>query len=722
MSSVLHATPSISPDAPLSDPQADSLGYAPLAERIAHAICSTPRNQGFVLAVHGEWGSGKSSLLNFVKHYLAERGEANCPIIVDFNPWWFKDHEDLAAQFLAQFQAKLIKETGPVRKVGDMLADYSNAIGSAVVWSLPIPGLDKVVAFFLSLFKRKPKSVPQLKAKISKALEASEKRTVFLVDDIDRLAPNEIRELFKVIKALADFPNVTYLLAFDRMIVSDALHSSLGVDGDAYIEKIVQVPFSLPAIDRIRLRKMLFDGLDQILTANPGIGLDQGHWGNVYFSGLDHFIRHPRDVVRIISAISVTYPAVAGEVNPVDFIAIEILRIKSPEIYQIIRDSGEMFTKVISDRSDHDRKPVQKFHETWLARIPERSRENAKALVVELFPQLSSIVDDERFSGGYSDTWHAQRRVCSKKAFDIYFQFGVPNDQLSRAELTQLIDVCEISSKEGAALLMSAAAQKRLDGSSKARDMLDYLRDLGDEVSERAAVGLISALFDVGDELLSARDAEAGGMLSLPNRWRLMFTLDHLLERIPESQRVKVLENVFADGQALGLAVYIVDTIDDYLEKAEQGRGTPLSKIETGDAEKLRKTLVKRLSESSPEAMLRLPDFAGLIHCWKKWSGVDTVRPIVQSLVNRADLLPIVLERYLSIGRQWGSGDSVATKTYELNPKSLAEIVDLAELERKVLAIDDLSLLSEDQIKAVEQFKFGVVRYRAIVDRPTSEN
>ena len=557
-------------------------------------------------------------------------------------------------------------------------------------------------------------SIPDLKAEISKALINSEKRTVFVVDDIDRLAPNEIRELFKVIKALADFPNVTYLLAFDRNIVSDALRSSLGVDGDAYVEKIVQVPFSLPAIDRIRLRKMLFDGLDQIVKASPGIELDQAHWGNVYFSGLDHFIRHPRDVVRIISAISVTYPSVVGEVNPVDFIAIEILRIKSPEIYQIIRDSGEMFTKVISDRSDHDRKPVQKFHETWLARVPERLREKAKALVVELFPHLSSIVDDQRFGSGYSDTWHAQRRVCSKKVFDIYFQFGVPNDQLSRVELTQLIDVCEISSKEGAALLMSAAAQKRLDGSSKARDILDHLRDLGNEVSERAAVALISAIFDVGDELLSDRDAEAGGMLSLPNRWRLMFTLDHLLARIPESQWVKVLERVFADGQALGLAVYIVDTIDDYLEKPEQGRGTPLSKIDASDAEELRKTVVKRLSESSAEAMLRLPDFAGLIDRWKKWSGVDTVRPIVQSLLDRADLLPIVLERYLSIGRQWGSGDSVATKTYELNPKSLAEIIDLADLEQKVLAIDNVSTLSEDQVKAVEQFKLGVVRYKAI--------
>ena len=275
MSSAPPAAPSINPDTPLSDPKSDLLGYSPFAERIARVVCSAPRTQGYVFAIHGEWGAGKSSLLNFVKHYLLDRDESSRPIVIDFNPWWFKDHEDLAAQFLAQFRAKLVNETGPLRAAGDMLADYSDAIASAVVWSIAIPMLDKVVTFFLKLFKRKPKSIPHLKAEISKALAKSEKRVVFVVDDIDRLAPSEIRELFKVIKALADFPNVTYLLAFDRSIVSEALRSSLGVDGEAYIEKIVQVPFSLPAIDRIRLRKMLFDGLNLILKANPGVELAQ---------------------------------------------------------------------------------------------------------------------------------------------------------------------------------------------------------------------------------------------------------------------------------------------------------------------------------------------------------------------------------------------------------------------------------------------------------------
>ena len=54
-------------DAPQTDPQHDAFGYAPFAKRIAAAICTTQSPQGLVMAINGPWGSGKSSLLNFVR-------------------------------------------------------------------------------------------------------------------------------------------------------------------------------------------------------------------------------------------------------------------------------------------------------------------------------------------------------------------------------------------------------------------------------------------------------------------------------------------------------------------------------------------------------------------------------------------------------------------------------------------------------------------------------
>ena len=67
-----------------------------------------------------------------------------------------------------------------------------------------------------------------------------------VIDDVDRLTPQEIQELFQLIKANADFPNVVYLVLFERTTVENSVEKVLEVDGREYLEKIVQVGFDLP--------------------------------------------------------------------------------------------------------------------------------------------------------------------------------------------------------------------------------------------------------------------------------------------------------------------------------------------------------------------------------------------------------------------------------------------------------------------------------------------
>jgi len=82
------------------------------------------------MAIHGPWGSGKSTLLNFVKHEIATLPKEPRPVVIDFNPWWFEGQQNLAAQFLAQFSARLPRESEVLRKIGDVIADYADAVGS----------------------------------------------------------------------------------------------------------------------------------------------------------------------------------------------------------------------------------------------------------------------------------------------------------------------------------------------------------------------------------------------------------------------------------------------------------------------------------------------------------------------------------------------------------------------------------------------------------------
>lgn len=694
----------IGSDAPQTDPADDAFGYAPFARRIADAICKAPSPQGLVMAIHGPWGSGKSTLLNYVKHNLGAFPESDRPIVVDFNPWWFKGHDQLAGQFLAQFAAKLPHESVALRAIGDAMAEYSGAIGTVIMAAYPIPYLDKAVAWALKLFKHHVKDVPALKAEVAKALTNAEQRFVFVLDDIDRLAPDEIRELFKVVKALADFPNVIYLLAFDRDVVAASLNTSLGVDGETYLEKIVQAPFALPSVDRQKLQQKLFADLDRVLSGTDESLFDSTHWGNIYHDGLDQFIQKPRDIVRVMNVLSVTYPAVRGEVNPVDFIALEFLRVFLPEVYGTVRDHRDRFAGHSSESFRDDRTGVRAFHDGWLATVPEPYRAGARAMLERLFPKLEGVWSNMTYPGDWEKRWRRELRVCSPTVFPIYFQFGVSADSLSRQELDALVmlggDVDGICAE-----LLAAIEIRRPDGSSKAREYLSRLLDLEDALTPEFARAMLAAVFRVGDDLLLPGD-ESGGFLAIHSIWRVLWLVQHLLERLPTEERDSTLIELLNGATALCVSVDVAHVIDESIKKGVQPGGrVAFATLSQATADRLKAMALGQIRYAAQHGqLLSNTNLPFILHRWKEWASADEVGAWIQPLIADDDVLLTLLERHLQYGTSQGWSDRVARRVPSLNPQSFEPFVDLATMEERVRSVAKLSGLPREQGVAAEMF------------------
>ncbi|MHB8348669.1 MAG: KAP family P-loop NTPase fold protein [Acidiferrobacterales bacterium] len=249
-----------SADVAYGDPKEDLFGYAPFAEHLAQGICNQRNGDSVVVAIYGPWGSGKTTVLKYVRYYIEQKPEHERPIIVSFNPWWFSGQENLALMFLAQLRAALPDRLAGARKIGNLLGEYAKEISRAV--TLVSPWAGNWVGWLLRLGGGKPKGIADTKEKVSELLRKMRTHVLVLVDDVDRLMPDETCQLFTVIKALADFPNVVYLLALDRKIAVDAINQKLGPSGEQYLDKIIQVPFELPALDRLALRKVLFSQLE----------------------------------------------------------------------------------------------------------------------------------------------------------------------------------------------------------------------------------------------------------------------------------------------------------------------------------------------------------------------------------------------------------------------------------------------------------------------------
>ncbi len=654
------------------------------------------------MGIHGPWGSGKSSLVNFVKYYLKSESSEESPVIIDFNPWWFDDRKQLAGQFLKQFKSTLKLETKVLRDAGDLMSEYSDALGYAVAYSTGIPLLNKVVSWILKLLKRKPQDVPKLKGEIAAALKNGKRRFLIVIDDIDRLSPDEIREVFKVVKALADFPNIVYMLAFDKSVVVDALEQSMKIDGESYLEKIIQTSFLLPVVDKRRLQRKLFSELESLVDGVDSRLFDSTYWGNVFVEGLAPFFTKPRDVVRYVNSLAVTFPALRNEVNVTDFFALEALRIFLPDLYETIRDNQCYFTGVASKGiNSNERVHERLFHEAWIANIPEGLRKGVRSMLERIFPRLDAMGRGE----GFGRSWRKDRRVAHDDVFPSYFQFSIGSDSLSKAAMESF--VLGLDSQEKIEItLLNALFVKRVDGSSMACEYLDQIQDYVDEMALGCAKNLMFALLNVGDRLVIKTD-QVGGLMALPPEWRIGFVICSVLVKIPDDQ----LDFVLIQGAAAGEGIFILCLLIAWIESSKEnpkdyGSGACLFFVKDETVVSLRKIAANKIERCAAEgALIDKPGLLSLLYRWGDYSGEDLPKKWAAGFLCSPNALCKFLSHFVNETRIQPFGDSVGRVTKTLDLKALANFLNIEEVN-VVLTKNSESASWGDDLKLVQELFF----------------
>lgn len=689
----------LSADRPSSNPQDDLFGHAPFAESLANSICRYPGNDGLVLALYGPWGSGKSTVLSYVRHFLELRLEAEQPAIVTFNPWWFSGQDNLARAFLGQMQAVLPAKNAKFKKLGDLLGDFAEGVGGLIDLSGMTGGAGGKIGKLIGMItKRKPKDVPALKSEISKILRDAQTRILVIVDDIDRLTPEETRQLFTVIKALADFPNVVYLLAFDREVAAQAIEQQSGMPGERYLEKIIQVPFELPPVDRVALRAALFKRLDEILGDTSDGLFDQSYWTNAFLDGIDPLIQVPRDVVRFTNTLAVTYPTVRGEVNPVDFIALEALRVFLPGLYDVIRTNQDKFSGHSRDnRYDGDQRAIAAFHEQWAQSLPESLRSSTKALLERIFPKIGQM--------GYGADWLAQwrrgLRACHPDAFPTYFRMTVSPGTVRRSEMLVLLSLAETPAALGDTLVQ-ATSVKRPDGLSKARALLERLMDHVDEDIPDAHISVfISVLLDIGDSL--ELESDERGSFDFGNESRIARVVFALLKRISHAQRFPLLTTAITKGRAIDVQGYLIARLSDKAEKqAESGEEALVETAALGDLKACWLDGLKtKLSQNELLAHLKL---ARLLAAWCLWGDPAEAKAWCEAATSSNDGLLTFLPKFCSHTRSQTMGDWAVRLQPRLNPTWLERYVDTTACAQRLIALQQVDSVPDTARESVDQF------------------
>lgn len=431
-------------DRPISSRRNDRFRRSAFSDALTAQLLALSKEDSFVIGLTGPWGSGKTSVLRIVEESVHENPDV---MILKFNPWLFSGAESLVAHFFKEISAQLAESKDKkLNDIGEKMIGYSEALSplSAIPlvgeWVERLAGAGK---FLGGIFKRKggapSGSVTSQRDQIERALLACQRRLWIVVDDIDRLSKVDIRELFKLVRLTADFPGITYILAFDRVRVEDALGESEG-EGRAYLAKILQVAFEVPVLRSSDLRAFLLEELSSAVDERKHGPLDQTDWGNIFLLAIAPLFRTPRDVRRYTNAIPVALSVVGEEVALPDLLALEAVRCMLPDTWLLMRRNQDLLTKVAEPHRSRRGDEHERSNFEALLRSSGADRSAVEEMCSRVFPPSRRFIDNQHFGDGMAKRWQRERRLASSDVLRFYFEASFPDGILAPSVVQGLFD------------------------------------------------------------------------------------------------------------------------------------------------------------------------------------------------------------------------------------------------------------------------------------------
>lgn len=426
----------------------DSLRYAKIVESLCELLKNINLSEhAYSIGISGEWGIGKSSLLNLFADKVRETD-----IVVQYFPRNAKKVELIQEEFFSKFTDELRKYSYNASYVVGKYA-YALNLYSSTRW------LYNIIDWFSHWTSESEKE------QINAMIRTTEKRVYVIIEDLDRLTGPEILEVLKLIERNGNFCNTIFLTAYDKKYVNDVLQKALGYNDSAadFTDKYFQYELPLFKQDEAEIGNYLHERIYQWAISNypdeMGEKRPENEWQTIarLILPLIPTLRHAKRLSNLFK-FAYIHEQTYSKVNLSDFIVVTTIRYLDMDTYYSLYDqtyvtyAGEIY-------SNHKQLvPVKDYQE-----LASRSK----------IPGLVSLLEF-LFNGqaGYRQFESAYHRIDRTEFFKNYFYSEIPR-KLYYGDLNLALNASSLA--ESLSLFDSYIAEK--DGAEESITEFLYTRD-----------------------------------------------------------------------------------------------------------------------------------------------------------------------------------------------------------------------------------------------------
>ena len=465
-------------DSPIHKWNDDLLHRRPFVEVLKTAILRADvRESAEYIGLFGEWGTGKTSVINLLK---VDEKVNSLATFVDFDPWDFRSADDAVDGFMRVI-ADVASRNGEIA-VGDSFSDYLQALRFRKT-DADYGSVGLVLEFIRWKFYHLFLNSRRHKLLLKRRLRLMSKRIVVVLDDLERLPQEDVSEILRTIKTNLNLPNLVFLIVSSKRHLVKAAAHYLGAtetrdeeDEKECLLKIVQYQFTLPAVPQSDILAFFKMKLSHVLkeTGYPyndyDVETDNGdgyETANEYIHTLRSALLLSNSVWEALAYLRKLSPDGALNVHVGDLVALCAIRLIDEKFYSSIPNLFAMFADAYANRLllDNQEVPEKEFN-SWIHKNTSEAHRDCDMAFLKTRLGLE-VSHDKSGSTGYllQGFWGRRQEMLSEYRLaspECYREYFFDFSAIRHVSKTQISDfISRINELNPVDDIFNAARERR---------------------------------------------------------------------------------------------------------------------------------------------------------------------------------------------------------------------------------------------------------------------